>query len=82
MAEMSLQTPGLSGMQWYISDTALVVASPHGSCFKYQRPFKASSNAHFQKADSIILRFLRQDRILQPFMHCFWSPVNATGTHT
>ena len=79
---MSLQIPGLLGMRWYISDTALVVAFPHGFYFKYQGPFNASSNAPFQGADSIALRFLRQDRTLQPFMHCFWSPVNATGTHT
>ena len=79
---MDSQTPGLSGMQWYINDTALEVASPRGSYFKYRCPFKASSSAHFQRAGSTVLRFLRRDRILQPFMHCFWSPVNATGTRT
>ena len=82
IAEMSLQTLGLLGMRWYISDTALVVAFPHGFCFKYRGPFSASSDAHFQEASSIALHFLHQDRTLQPFMHCFWSPVNANGTHT
>ena len=68
---MSLQTPGLLGMQWYTSGTALVVAFLHGSYFKYQGPSKASSNAHSRRAGSIALRFLGQDRTLQPFMHCF-----------
>ena len=48
--EEILQTPGLSGMQWYTSDTAFVRTFPHGSCSKYQRPFEASSNAQYQKS--------------------------------
>lgn len=80
-AEMNLQTPGLLGILWCISDTASIKGYPHGSCSKYQFPFEASSSARFQKADLTTLRMLSQFRTLWPFMHYFWYPATAIGIH-